>query len=135
MRGSPLIRALIAFVALLAFAPVIWQITSRESTQVAAPPAPAATGSKSVKMELTFTSPPQRVAVLHLGKEVWAKEMPAAYEEASLSLPWPQEGVELNFKLQWPEDARAAMRVRITEKDGAEQEQTVWEADKVLTFK
>jgi hypothetical protein len=136
MRGSPLIRALIAFVALLTLAPLLWQMT-RPAVATQAPTMPVASSveARPVKMELTFTTPPKRVSVLHLTREVWAKDMPEAEEEAELSFPWPKEGVDLHFKVDWPEGSRAAMRVKITDSERNEQEQTVWENDAVLTFK
>jgi hypothetical protein len=136
MRGSPLIRALIAFVALLALAPLLWRMTQPADAKQGTPTVDTGVvEAKPVKMALTFTTPAQRVKVLHLGREVWAKETPAADEQTSLSIPWPAEGVELHFLVQWPEGVRAAMRVKITDPSGAEQEQTVWSADEVLTFK
>jgi len=136
MRGSPLIRALIVFVALLALAPLLWQMTRPAgATQAPSGPVTPSVEAKPVKMELTFTVPPKRVSVMHLSREVWAKDTPGAEEEAELSISWPKEGVELRFKVDWPEGTRAAMRVKITDSEQNEQEQTVWEPDKVLTFK
>jgi hypothetical protein len=136
MRGSPLIRALIVFAALLALSPFLWRVTQpADAANAPVPTAPTSVAAKPLKLELTLTAPAQRIAVLHLGREVWAKDMPALDEEAELALPWPKEGIELHFKIQRPENVRAAMRVKITGPDDAEQEQTAWSADEVLTFK
>jgi hypothetical protein len=135
MRGSPLLRALLVFLLIASLAPALWRMTEpAPAARQPAPPQPEVVPVKPARMALTFTSPAQRVSVLHLGREVWAKESPAADEEADLALPWPAEGIELHFKVQWPAEARAAMRVRITDPAGAEHDAAVWRADEVLAF-
>lgn len=125
MRGSPVIRAIVALVALLAFAPLLAKVTSnRARVEVVAPVAAVA---KKVQLVLSFTALPKRVTVLHLGREVWAKADPSTEEELSLDVPWPAQGGELAFRVEWPAGAPiAAMRVRLTDPQDIELERSLW---------
>jgi hypothetical protein len=138
MRGSPILRAALVFVALLALAPVLWRLTRAEARTVQ----PAIRlPAKNVKTEvrLTFSTPAMRVVIQHLGKEVWHHLMPAEEERFTCEIPWPKEGVDLHVLIEWPEGTRVAtMRVQLTTPDGVEYDRTVWgdaDADDVLTFK
>src|SRR5688572_26007287 len=72
MRGSPLARALIVFALLLCLAPVLWRMTNAEAVPTAAVAPEVSDGAeKDIAIELSFTAPPARVAILHLGKQVW----------------------------------------------------------------
>ena len=124
MRGSPIVRALLAWIALLALAPLLTKVTSAvPHTTVAVVAAP----TRKVELALTFTAPPKRVAILHLGREVFAKAEPAADEEVTLDIPWPEQGGELLFKVEWPADAPlAAMRARLTDPRDVEIERSLW---------
>jgi hypothetical protein len=135
MRGSPILRAALVFIALLSLAPVLWRLTRAEARTVLQPEV-----QKRAKVEarLTFSIPAKRAVIQHLGKEVWSKATPSAEETFTCGIPWPKEGVELHVLVEWPEGTRtAAMRVRLTAPDGAEHDLTVWgdaSADDVLTF-
>ena len=138
MRGSPILRAVLVFIALLSLAPVLWRITRADARTVQ----PAIRQpAKNVKTEvrLTFSTPAMRAVIQHLGKEVWHQLMPAAEESFTCEIPWPKEGVELHVIAEWPEGTRAAaMRLRLTAPDGTEHDRSVWgdaSADDVLTFK
>jgi hypothetical protein len=138
MRGSPLLRAAVVFIVLLALAPLVWRIT--RSDAALRPPSvatekPAATGAVTVRF--VFTRPAKKAALFHLGKEIWSKVQPAAAEEASVALQWPAEGVELRALVEWDGDAPAAMRVLLTDPQGNEHDRSVWgkgDADEVLVF-
>lgn len=127
MRGSPVIRAIMAFVALLALAPLLGKVTAeRARIEVVAPIVATA---KKVQLVLSFTAIPKRVTVLHLGREVWAKTDPSAEEELSLDVPWPAQGGELAFRVEWPAGAPlAAMRARLTDPQDVEIERSLWGA-------
>jgi hypothetical protein len=139
MRGSPLLRALIAFVAIGLTVWPLLRLTRRASAVSA--PSPAAHESKlvSAHLELAFTQLPQRISVMHLGKEIWVSEVKDAEIEHEISLPWPDEGIDLRFLIAWPEGAPlAAAQVHIAAPDGRELEQSIWSrgpADTVLTFR
>ena len=138
MRGSPILRAALVFLALLSLAPVLWRLTRADARTVQpAAQQPAKNGKAEVR--LTFSTPAKRAAIQHLGREVWSKASPASEENFSSEIPWPKEGVELHVIVEWPEGTRAAaMRVRLTAPDGTEHDRSVWgdaSADDVLTFK
>jgi hypothetical protein len=140
MRGSPILRALVVFVALLALAPLLWRITHpAASAHVNAQPTPQPAKNVKTEVRLTFSTPAMRVVIQHLGKEVWHHLMPAAEERFTCEIPWPKEGVDLHVLIEWPEGTRVAtMRVQLTAPDGVEYDRTVWgdaDADDVLTFK
>ena len=140
MRGSPILRALVAFIALLALAPLLWRITHPVAcARTVQPPAKQHPENVKVKVRLTFSTPPMRVVFQHLGRDVWHHLMPAVQEDFTCEIPWPKEGVDLHVVVAWPEGTRsAAMRIRLTAPDGTEHDRTVWgdaDADEVLTFK
>ena len=137
MRGSPILRAVLVFVALLALAPLLWKLTRPVLAQAVPMPRPEVK-STMVEMRLNFSTAATRVMIQHLGREVWSKDTPALSEDFSAQIPWPKEGVELRALVNWPEGTRsAAMRVRLTAPDGAEYDRSVWggaKADDVLRF-
>ena len=114
---------------------------ARLTAQREPPPvtAPEPAIARSVHLALTFTTPPARASVLHLGKEIWAADVTDPEIETDLEVPWPAEGVDLRFLIAWKEDAPlAAARVVVTGPDGADREQSIWSrgpADAVLTFR
>lgn len=139
MRGSPLLRAALVFVALLALGPLLWKLTRAD----AVPPAPKhaivqPSAAARVAIVLTFSTPAKKAAILHLGKEIWNKAQPGIEEAAAIELPWPKEGVELRAIVEWPEGTpTAAMRVKLTDPAGNEHDRSVWghgSADEVLVF-
>ncbi len=137
MRGSPLLRAALTLLVLLGLAPFLWQMTrpKADATPMVATPV---TGPAKIGLVLSFTTPPKRVSIQHLGKPVWQKERPEAREECELELPWPKEGGELRFTVEWPEESPlAAMRAVLTEPNGNELERSLFgrgPVDKVLGF-
>ena len=135
MRGSPILRAVLVFVALLALAPLLWKLTRPVlADTVPQPQVKRAT----VEARLNFSATAARVTIQHLGREVWGKASPATVENFSAEIPWPKEGVELHVLVEWPEGTRnAAMRMRLTAPDGTAYDRSVWgdaTADDVLTF-
>ena len=138
MRGSPLLRAVIALFALLALGFPLWRLTQAgEAPQTQAPPAPVAE-AKAIHLQLDFTLPPKKIQALHLGKVVWREDAPAAEIERDLQLVYPDQGVDLQFHIEWPEDAPlAAMRAKLTDPAGDTHEKSLWGkgvVDDVLTF-
>jgi len=138
VRGSPLIRALLAFVIILLAGFPLWRLTEPGSVAapVDAPEAPAEQ-ARPIHLELTFTRPPTAVQILHLGKEVFSGSALAASVEAKIEVPYPEQGIELVFSVNWPEGEPAAMRVRLHAPSGDEHERTLWgegETTEVLSF-
>jgi hypothetical protein len=138
MRGSPLLRAAIAFVALLALSIPLWRLT-HAAEAIQAPTQPArAVEAKAIHLQLDFTLAPKKIRVLHLGQEVWSEDAPAAEIERDLKIVYPDQGVDLQFHIEWPEDAPlAAMRAKLTDPAGDTHEKSLWGkgvVDDVLTF-
>lgn len=136
MRGSPIRRAIVAFLILLSLAPLLVKVTSARVQAVASPE--AAPSVKKLQLLLAFTSKPARVAITHLGREVWKKEGLEAEEELELEIQWPEQGGELVFRVEWPEgNPLAAMRARLTDPRDVEIERSLWGAgpvEAVLNF-
>jgi hypothetical protein len=138
MRGSPLLRAAIALFILLVLGFPLWRLTrAEEAPQAKAAAAPVAE-KKAIHLQLDFTLPPKKIQVMHLGKEVWSENAPASGVERDLSIPYPDQGVDLQFHIEWPDDAPlAAMRAKLTDPAGDAHEKSLWGkgvVDDVLTF-
>ena len=137
MRGSPLLRALLAFGFILLLGFPLARMT-RAPAVVAATVALSVETAREVRLALTFTVLPTSVRVRHLGNEIWTAQ-PAELEiENTVSLRFPKEGVDLEVEAKFPDGAPlAAMRVRLTDPEGGEHERTCWgrgEIDEVLSF-
>ncbi len=138
MKGSPLRRALAAFFLILALVGYpLWRMTG-EGQAAPIPIAPTAVGPREVHLEITSTAAPKSLKVLHLGQIVWEEAAAGARAERTLQLPFPEEGVDLRFQIEWPADVPlAAVRVRLTDPAGTEHEKSIWgegSTDEVLTF-
>jgi hypothetical protein len=137
VRGSPLLRAVIAFIGIALFGVPLWNLTHRASVAVTAPVAEVK--AKPVRIEFTLTQPASRLSVRHLGKVVWTGEPTNNEANAEFSIPWPAEGVDLRIQADWPDDAPlAAARLKVTDPEGGEQERSIWSkgpSDEVLTFR
>jgi hypothetical protein len=137
MRGSPLLRALIAFAVLAALGWPLWRLTHRTATAFSSSEAPSV-AVQPVQLALAFTSPPRAVEVRHLGRKLWSITNPGTAARCVLELAWPQEGVDLQFEIDWPADgALAAAQVKLTDPTGDEHVQSIWSqgpAIEVLTF-
>jgi hypothetical protein len=103
-------------------------------------PAPDASTPKmrrGVQLQLTFTTVPTTVKVLHLGKEIWTETAPSVEMERKVDFEFPREGVDLQFEIEWPAEPLAAMRAVITDSDGEVHERSVFgtaSVSEVLTF-
>jgi hypothetical protein len=127
MRGSPLVRALVVFALLLCLAPILWRMTHEEAGANVEAPVSEKVTAIELPIELAFTAAPKRVTINHLGKQVWTKDNPEASEEFTLTLPWPKEGGELNFSVEWPESSpRSAMRAKLVDPEHGEMERSLW---------
>ena len=126
MRGSPIMRALIAFLVLLGLGyPMHRFLRADAEPQRVATAIPAA-GPVQVHLQIEFTQPPRSLRVLSLGKEVWSETSVSADMERDLALLFPKEGIELQFDFDWPEEVRASARVKLTDHQGEEYTRYVW---------
>jgi hypothetical protein len=128
MRGSPLLNALMAFFAIALMGWPIHRLTHVRASVPAPGAPPKSSQQREVPVSLTFTAIPEAVRIRHLGKVVWTMAEPALSDEAKLSLPWPEEGVDLLVEIDWPEStpATAAARVVLIDSQGEEQMRSVW---------
>ena len=139
MRGSPLLRALLAFVVIGLLGWPLARLTHRsEAKAIGAVPA-AVAEEKPVFVAMTFTQPPLRVSISHLGQEKWASsEIKEAEMEAKFALAWPAEGVDLRVAIDWPEGpSLMGAQVRVTDPEGTEHVASIFAkgpADEILTF-
>ena len=138
MRGSPLLRALAALIVIAALGWPLERLTHRSSAGLlpTAAPAPA---EKPVKIGISFTHLPTRLAIWHLGQEIWSAPVTEPEIETELKLVWPPEGVDLRFVVDWPEGTPfSAAQVRATDPEGTEHVGSIFSkgpADEILTFR
>lgn len=139
MRGSPLVRALLAFFVIALLGIPLWRLTRPEEVIAAvAPKVVAPVAVKAIHLHLTFTAVPKKFTVSNLDKVVWEAATPEAEMEQDVSMAYPPEGVDLQFHIEWPEDGPlSAMRVQLTDPAGDTHEKSVWGKgvdDEVVTF-
>jgi hypothetical protein len=136
MRGSPVLRALIALGVLLALGwPLHRLLNAKEETTD--PQVVKLEEKRGVQLQVSFTEPPDAMRVLSLGEVVWEVERPEVEVEKGLSLAFPREGVDLQFEIDWPADSSNAARAVLTDPEGREHTGFVWGSGKtteVLTF-
>jgi hypothetical protein len=137
MRGSPLVRAALAFLVILLLGWPLRELTG-EAPRATVPATPVAAEAKEIELQLSFTTLPRSIRVRHLGKEIWSDAAPTIEMERKIEMPFPKEGVDLQFDVEFPEGAPlAAMRVRLTDPDGETREKSLWgtgQIDEVVTF-
>ena len=137
MRGSPLLRALLVFLAILALGWPLRRLTSASDAPREQPKTVAAE-AKEIGLRLAFTHVPKSVKVLHLGQDVWSESVPVAEMQRALKLAYPDAGIDLQFQIEWPADAPlAAMRARLTDPAGEAHVKSVWgqgSVEEVVTF-
>jgi hypothetical protein len=111
-------------------------------TRPVPPATPVATTAPNavvkIPLALAFTTAPKRLSIWYADQSVWQKDAPEVREELELALPWPPEGGDLLFKVEWPDGAPlSAMRARLTSPGGADLERSLWGSgpvEKVLQF-
>lgn len=139
MRGSPILRALLALAILLALGwPLHRLLDAREVARGGAPlPAQKVEEKRAVHLQVSFTAAATAFRVLSLGEVVWTEASPGVELERDLKVAFPKEGIELQFEIDWPEGARNAAKVVLTDPEGALHPGFVWGSGKtieVLTF-
>ena len=91
-----------------------------------------------IVLVLSFTSAPDSVRVRHLGREIWVQSAPGIEVEETITIPYPEDGVDLQFEAKFSDAAPlAALRVRLTDPAGTIHERSAWgrgEIDEVLTL-
>ena len=122
---------------LLALAPALWRLThAAEKARPSAVVSPTAVRN-TIRLHLTFAPRPSSFRVLHLGKAVWSATVGNNEMEQTLEVPFPEQGIDLEFQIAWPEDVVGALRVRLTDPKHREHDKSVWgrgATTEVLTF-
>jgi hypothetical protein len=138
VRGSPLLRALAAFLVIAALGWPLEKLTHRSKAMLLPQVAPAA-DQKPVLVSFRFTHLPRRVAIWHLGKEKWTSTVNESEIEFELKLDWPREGIDLRVVVDWAEGAPlAGAQIRVIDPEGTEHTGSIFSkgpADEVLTFR
>lgn len=135
MRGSPLFRAGLVVLALLALLWPLRRLTSHETVPVHSP---QPTAIVPVHVAITSTVFPFRFSISHLGKTIWQGESTESSSSSQAVIPFPPEGIDLLVDASWVEKKEAAVRVDITLPNGTPISQTLWgsgHVDDVLTFR
>jgi hypothetical protein len=137
MRGSPLARAIMTVIALLALLLPLRRLTSHQSSPVLPPPVQVSTARQKLRLELTSTTVPFKFQVTHEGKPIWSGESTATTVATGTELRFPPEGIDLVLDVSWVQDKETAVRLALTPEDSDTIVKTVWgttSASEVLTF-
>jgi hypothetical protein len=137
MRGSPLARAIMTVIALLALLLPLQRLTSHQSAIVLQPSAQVSTVKKKLHLELTSTTVPFKFQISHGGKPIWSGESTSTTVATDTELRFPPEGIDLVLDVSWTQDKETAVRLALTPEDSDTLAKTVWgtmSASEVLTF-
>ena len=56
-----------------------------------------------MRLAVAFTQKPVRFEIDYLGKPLWQEEaVQAVTEEKTVAMAYPKEGIDLEYKVQWP---------------------------------
>jgi hypothetical protein len=137
MRGSPLLRALLVVIALLA---VVWPLRSLTTHRAESPSVPLQgepMPGSNVHLILTSTSFPFTFEVSHLGETIWQGEATESNVARDVKITFPPEGIDLLVEAKWQGDKQAAVKLDVTVNGGDTITRTLWGTGKVsgvLTF-
>ena len=137
MRGSPLVRAIVTVIALLALLLPLRRLTSHQSSTVLPPPAQVSTARQKLHLELTSTTVPFKFQVTHGGRPIWSGQSTSTTIATDTELKFPLEGIDLVLDVSWPQDKETAVRFALTPEGSDPIVKTVWStmsASEVLTF-
>ncbi|MBV8142163.1 MAG: hypothetical protein JOZ60_08985 [Verrucomicrobia bacterium] len=137
MRGSPLARAVMTVIALLALIFPLQRLTSHPKATVAQPRAQVSTAKKKLHLELTSTTVPFKFQITHGGEPIWSGESNSANVSTDTELRFPPEGIDLVLDVSWTQDKETAVRLALTPENSDTMLKTVWgtmSASEVLTF-
>jgi hypothetical protein len=139
MRGSPLLRAVLVALALLALLAPLRSLTNRRNAAVA-PVQQAMAGAvtkKKLRLELTSTTAPFKYQITSGGEPIWKGESDSTSVVTDLELEFPPEGIDLVLDASWTEKKPTAVRLTLTAQGSATMAKTVWgttSVSEVLTF-
>lgn len=155
MRGFPLLNLLLT---LLVLAGAVYPAMRRVTGRLDDPPPPAgetssssgesrtdspeAAGTVPALLSLRLAHPAAEFEVKAGERTLWLEkaEPPSAERQATLELPWEENGVEFTLRVRWPEDTPDTVAEVSVAPDGLETlRQNVWsageaEVEEVLRF-
>lgn len=136
MKGSPLLRALLVVIALLA---VLWPLRSLTTHRAKEPPTSPQTPTteSSVHLVLTSTTFPFTFEVSHLGKTIWKGEAVESSVARDVQMIFPSEGIDLLLDAKWQGQKQTAVKIDLTPEGGDTITRTLWGTtgvNDVLTF-
>lgn len=139
MHGSPLLRTISVIILLLLAGIPLWRMTHEAAAASVIPEVAAPEAQSTVHMEAGFSPKPLRFEVSYLGKIVWQSDLVTADSaQKDIAMPYPKEGVDLEYKVTWPPGAgQCAARLSVAPGDAEPVVKTLWgngEVDDVLTF-
>jgi hypothetical protein len=138
MGGSPLVRAILVVIVLLALLVPLRTLTSRRSeTATSVKQAQGLTAKKKVRLELTSTTVPFKYQIAGGGKTIWSGESNSTTVATDTELNLPPEGVDLVLDASWNEKKQTAVRLALIPQDSDMMAKTIWgttSVSEVLTF-
>ena len=137
MRGSPLARAILTVIALLALLFPLGHLTSHQNTTNSPPSVQVVARQKKLHLDLTSTTVPFKFRVSNDGKPIWSGESSSPTIGTDTELRFPAEGIDLVLDVSWSQDKETAVRLALTPEDSDTMAKTVWgttSASEVLTF-
>lgn len=138
MGGSPLVRAILVVIVLLALLVPLRTLTSRRSeTATSVKQAQGLTAKKKVRLELTSTTVPFKYQITGGGKTIWSGESNSTTVATDTEFNLPLEGVDLVLDASWNEKKQTAVRLALIPQDSDMMAKTIWgttSVSEVLTF-
>ena len=139
MGGSPLIRAILVVIALLALLAPLRTLTSRriETAALVKQAAQSPTAKKKVRLELTSTTFPFKYQIASTGETIWSGESNSTTVATDVELNFPPERIDLVLDASWNEKKQTAVRLALVPQDSDMMVKTIWgttSVSEVLTF-
>jgi hypothetical protein len=139
MGGSPLLRAFLVVIALLALLAPLRTLTSRrsETATLVKPAAQSLTAKNKVRLELTSTTVPFKYQIIGGGKTIWSGESNSTTVATDAELNFPPEGIDLVLDASWNEKKQTAVKLALIPQDSDMMAKTIWgttSVSEVLTF-
>jgi hypothetical protein len=139
MGGSPLLRAFLVVIALLALLAPLRTLTSRrsETATLVKQAAQSLTAKNKVRLELTSTTVPFKYQITGGGKTIWSGESNSTTVATDAELNFPPEGIDLVLDASWNEKKQTAVKLALIPQDSDMMAKTIWgttSVSEVLTF-
>jgi len=139
MRGSPLVRATLVVIALLALLAPLRTLTGRrsETATFVKQAAQSLTAKKKVRLGLTSTTVPFKYQITSGGETIWSGESNSTTVATDAELNFPPEGIDLVLDASWNEKKQTAVKLALIPQDSDMMAKTIWgttSVSEVLTF-